>query len=66
MKEELETFVGHLVKLVFRDGDQVIAKRGRINSVSDEFIELRTLENVILIRTSEVLKIQRSLEEGKT
>lgn len=49
------------MKVVFRDGDQVIAKRGKLVSVSENFVEIQTLENIILIRTSEILKIQRSL-----
>jgi hypothetical protein len=53
--------VGHLVKVVFRDGDQVIAKRGKLVSVTESFVELQTLKNIILIRISEILKIQRSL-----
>jgi hypothetical protein len=53
------------VKIVFRDGDQIIAKRGELVSASEDFVELRTLENVILIRASEILKIQRGLG-GKT
>jgi hypothetical protein len=66
LSEELKPFVGHLVKVVFRDGYQVIAKRGKLVSVSENFAELRTLESVILIRTSEILKVQRSLGGGKS
>lgn len=63
MWAELEAFKRHLVKVVFRDGDNVIAKRGELVSVTDNFIELHTFDNAILIRISEVLKIQRSLNE---
>lgn len=65
MTEEFRPFLNHLVKIVFRDGDQIIAKRGELVSASEDFVELRTLENVILIRASEILKIQRGLG-GKT
>lgn len=60
MTEEFRPFVGHLVKAVFRDGDRVIAKRGRLVSTSDNFLELRTLADVTL-KASEVFKIQRGL-----
>lgn len=59
--KDFEQFKDCLVKVVFRDGDNVIAKRGRLVAVSNDFIEIRTLENVILIRISEILKIQRGL-----
>lgn len=65
MWAELEAFKGHLVKVVFRDGDKAIAKRGELVSVTDEFIELHTFENAILIRVSEVLKVQRSLNHNQ-
>lgn len=64
--KDFEQFKDCLVKVVFQDGDNIIAKRGRLAAVSDDFIEIHTLENVILIRISEILKIQRSLTPGDT
>ena len=63
---ELEQFKESLVKIVFRDGPNLIVKTGQLVGISDDFITLETLENVFLIRVSDLTKIQRSLKEAKT
>lgn len=61
MKPELEQFKGHLVKCVYRDGTHVTVVKGNLIEITDDFIQIRSLENIILIRVSEILKIQRGI-----
>lgn len=60
MTDALNKFEGRFVKLVFRDGDTVVAKRGNLESVGENFVELVTKENQILVNISDIVKIQRS------
>lgn len=60
---EVEKFENSFVKLVFRDGDTVVAKRGNLVSAGENFVELKTKENDILVSVSDVVKIQRKMEE---
>ena len=52
-----ESFVGRLVRCVFRDGGEVQAKKGKLIRAEGEFIVLRTLSHTYVIRTSEILKL---------
>lgn len=63
-KEEIERFKGQLVKCVYHDGDHVTVVRGRLVSVSNDFAEIHTHDNVFLIRLSEIVKLQRGLTAG--
>lgn len=60
---ELEEFEDSFVKLVFRDGDTVVAKRGNLISVGEDFVELQTKENDILVSCSDIVKIQKKLRK---
>ncbi len=57
--QALEKLEGSFVKLVFRDGDTVVAKRGNLESVGEDFVELVTKENEIMVNISDIVKIQR-------
>lgn len=59
MTQALEKLEGSFVKLVFRDGDTVVAKRGNLKSVGDNFVELRTKKNEIMVNLADVVKVQR-------
>lgn len=59
MTQALEKLEGSFVKLVFRDGDTVVAKKGNLESVGDNFVKLVTKENEILVNISDIVKIQR-------
>ena len=48
---EFENFENSFVKLVFRDGDTVVAKRGELVSIGEKFVELKTKENDILVNS---------------
>jgi ribosome maturation factor RimP len=51
-------FKGRLVRVVFRDGGEIQAKKGHLVSAEGDFITLRTLVRTYVIRVSEVLKLQ--------
>lgn len=63
--DPLSKFEGRFVKLVFRDGDTVVAKRGRLVSVGDNFVELHTQETDLLVNLSDIVKIQRRNQGGE-
>ncbi len=60
----LTKFEGRFVKLVFRDGDTVVAKRGNVVDVGEDFVELQTEENDILVNRANIIKVQKKREEG--
>lgn len=62
-ESSIDKFEGSFVKLVFRDGDTVVAKRGDLIATGEDFVELRTQENDILVNISDIVKIQKKLEE---
>lgn len=62
MDPELNSFKGHFIKCVYQDGDHATVARGDLIEVTDNFIKIKTLENIILIKVSGILKIQRSIE----
>lgn len=64
--EELQKFLSTLVKCVYTDGDHVSVVKGELVSLSDNFVEIRTRENLVMIRVEDIRKIQRALnkEEG--
>jgi ribosome maturation factor RimP len=53
-----KAFEGRLVRVVFRDGGEIQAKKGRLVFAEGDFITLRTLVRTYVIRVSEVLKLQ--------
>lgn len=59
----LSKFEEKFVKLVFRDGDTVVAKRGSIVDIGEKFIGLQTKENDILVNTEDVVKVQKRRED---
>lgn len=60
-KEDIGRFKGQLVKCVYHDGDHVTVVRGRLVSVSNDFAEIQTYDNVFLIGLAEIVKLQRGL-----
>jgi len=50
--------VGHLVRCVYRDKDQVFAIKGKLVQVLGNFIVVRTYKHSYIINFSEVLKLQ--------
>ncbi|KXA95802.1 hypothetical protein AKJ65_00610 [candidate division MSBL1 archaeon SCGC-AAA259E19] len=59
MGNPLYKYENHFVKLVFRDGDTVVAKRGDLSEVGEQFVELQTKENEIVISVSDIVKVQK-------
>jgi hypothetical protein len=57
-------FVGHLVRCVFRDGEEIKAKKGKLVQAEGGFIVLRTWQHSYLIHVSQVLKIS-DIPEGR-
>jgi len=50
-------FVGRLVRVVFRDGQEIQTKKGRLVAADAEFIEVETYHHRYVVRVSEVLKL---------
>ena len=61
---EFEEFLGKLVKVVYQDGDHVGVTRGDLVRETENFVEIRTLENLVLIRKSAILKLTLPREES--
>lgn len=59
MGNPLYKYENCFVKLVFRDGDTVVAKRGDLTNVGEQFVELHTKETELVINTSDIVKVQR-------
>lgn len=59
MSNPLFKLEGHFVKLVFRDGDTVVAKRGNLVSVGEDFVELSTKETDLAINVQDIVKVQK-------
>jgi len=65
MTDWLKNFEGHLARIDYRDGEgRISAIKADVIEVLDDFIVVRTLRNELMIRRSEILKIQKSLNEG--
>jgi|GEM_PF-4978638 len=63
-KEELRGEKATKIPIVFRDREEVQAKRGRLVRADGDFIVLRTLHHTYVIRTSEILKLQDAEKGG--
>jgi ribosome maturation factor RimP len=61
---DLSQFVGRLVRVVFKDGERVEAKKGDLVDADGEFITLRTLKHTYVIRVSEILKLSDAEDEN--
>jgi len=61
---ELNEFVGRLVNVSFQEGDAPTSKKGKLISVSEDFIELRTFQNTFLIRRSAIIAL-KTFGEGR-
>lgn len=61
---DLSNFIGHLINVTFKEGDVPISKKGKLVSVQDDFIELRTFTNTFLIRRSAIIAL-KIFEEGQ-
>lgn len=59
MSNPLFKLEGSFVKLVFRDGDTVVAKRGDLTEVGEQFVELQTRETELVINITDIVKIQK-------
>lgn len=59
MASPLLKLEGNYVKLVFRDGDTVVAKRGDLTEVGEQFLELQTKEIELVINKKDIVKVQR-------
>ena len=57
-------FLGRLVRVVFRDGGEVQAKKGKLTWAEGDFIVLQTFVRSYVIRTSEILKLSDAGREG--
>jgi len=49
---------GKLVKVVFRDGNNVRSIRGELKQSEGDFLSIRTLKQNFLINKADVIKIQ--------
>jgi len=56
--DQFKHFVGHLVRIVFKDGEVTCAKVGNLLGVEGGFLDFSTYHHRYSIRISEVLKIQ--------
>lgn len=64
-KFEFKHLVGHLVRIAYQDGGEVLVKVGRVVSVSNEFIEFRTRHNTYFVRHDAVVSLKiKENEEG--
>jgi len=62
MGDWLKTFEGELAAITYRDGEsRVSAIKADVIEVFDDFILIRTFKNELMIRRSEILKIERPL-----
>ena len=64
--ELFRPFIGRLVRCVFRDGEEIKAKKGRLVQAEGGFVVLRTYQHSYLIHVSQVLKISDIPAEGGT
>lgn len=67
MEEVLDSLLGKKIKVLFRDGDSVRCIRGKLSSVSSDFVKICTLSNEFFINRTEIIKIQKgdSGENGR-
>jgi len=63
MKEELLRYKDAFVKIVYNDGSETSVVRGDLISVSDDFVEVQSLDNVFLVKIDAIIKIQKSLNK---
>jgi hypothetical protein len=57
-QNQFKRYVGHLVRIVFKDGEVTCAKCGNLRAVEGEFLDFETHVHRYLINVSQVLKIQ--------
>ena len=66
-REWLTSFVGDLVAIKYKDGENRISSiKADVIQVLDDFIIVHTLKNEITIRVSEIVKIERPINQGGT
>jgi RNase P/RNase MRP subunit p29 len=53
-------FIGKLCRIVFRDGNVVLAKVGQVISETNGLLEFQTHHHRYLVRTDQILKIQEA------
>lgn len=51
-------FLGRLIRIVYRDGTETVAKVGNLIAADDQFLEFETFQHRYIVRVSEVLKVQ--------
>jgi hypothetical protein len=64
MEDIFKSFVGRLIKVTIKDGEEISSKRGRLLQVSNGFLLLETYNHKYAIRLDTVLKI-KTIEGGK-
>lgn len=55
---ELSELIGRLVCITYQEGNSPITKKGRLISINEDFIELRTFSNTFLIRRSAIIALK--------
>jgi len=58
MEEVMESLRNKIVKIVFKDGEEIRSIRGKLISYSPDFIKIQTFQNEMLIARSTILKIK--------
>jgi len=65
MTDWLKSFEGELAAITYRDGENRVSSiKADVIEVFDDFIVVRTLRNELMIRRSEILKIEKPLNKG--
>jgi hypothetical protein len=64
LPNQFKRYVGHLVRIVFKDGETTCAKCGKLLAVEGGFLDFETYVHRYLINVSQVLKIQDATEAG--
>ena len=60
----IEQFDGRLVKVLFRDGNQIRSIRGELKPFESDFLRVRTLTQDFLINKTDIIKIQIPNADG--
>lgn len=53
-------FVGQVVKVPYKDGDQIKIARGKLESVNDSFAKIRGELGTIVINTKNIEKMSKA------
>jgi len=62
---ELTKLIGCLINVTFQDANAPTSKKGRLISVDENFIELRTYHNTFLIRRSAIIALKTFGDGGE-